>query len=429
MRIPTMFPAFLTVLIAAAAVPLQGAAASTFHVLHAFGGDAKFSVGITRDPAGNLFGGALGGRFGQGFVYELSPKVGGGWDYTVLYDFPANRAFGVYPEQMIVDTAGNLYGATIGGGTAEAGVVFKLTPNADRSAWTETVLHNFTYNSVPRGRLVYAGSAQGQLYDGVSPFYGVAENGGTHGRGNAYSMAFVGGNWVYGDLYDFCAVGGKRCIDGADLLRGMVMDASGNLYGGAVSGGHKNKGVAFKLSPNGATWSETVLYTFCSIHRCVDGYSPGGPFAMDGLGNLYGTAAGGGRADCKRHFEKGCEGVVFKLDLTGASPVQSVLYRFCQKLFCTDGARPNGLVLDPSGTIYGITGFGGQHDSDRPLGAGTIYAVTDTLQRLYAFCTQSDCSDGYLPNSDIVTDGAGNFFGTTQEGGDFANGVVFELSP
>jgi len=40
-----------------------------------------------------------------------------------------------------------------------------------------------------------------------------------------------------------------------------------------------------------------------------------------------------------------------------------------------------------------------------------------------------NCTDGLYPESSLTSDGAGNLYGTTTDGGAFAAGNVFELSP
>ncbi len=93
------------------------------------------------DSAGNLYGTIqeLGGTTGA--VVELSPTESGGWHQSTIYGF--NSAQGIFPEAGVIrDTAGNLYGTIWGDGAYGAGSVFELTPQTDGS-WTETTLHFF----------------------------------------------------------------------------------------------------------------------------------------------------------------------------------------------------------------------------------------------------------------------------------------------
>jgi hypothetical protein len=48
---------------------------------------------------------------------------------------------------------------------------------------------------------------------------------------------------------------------------------------------------------------------------------------------------------------------------------------------------------------------------------------------LYAFCTQSGCTDGEWPLGRLTVDAAGNLYRTTSEGGTGDYGVVYRLAP
>ena len=99
-------------------------------VLHAFSGQEVSGPrdGVVMDAAGNLYGTILSnGAHGYGSVFKLSPS-GGGWIFTSLHDFTAGSD-GAFPyAKVILDSAGNLYGSTGGGGTDRNGVVFEITP-------------------------------------------------------------------------------------------------------------------------------------------------------------------------------------------------------------------------------------------------------------------------------------------------------------
>jgi uncharacterized repeat protein (TIGR03803 family) len=75
---------------------------------------------------GDLYGTASGGgNGGAGLVYKLTTS---GVE-TVLYSFPANYSEGATPVGVISDSAGNLYGAALNGGSDNSGLVFELAKN------------------------------------------------------------------------------------------------------------------------------------------------------------------------------------------------------------------------------------------------------------------------------------------------------------
>jgi uncharacterized repeat protein (TIGR03803 family) len=131
------------------------------------------------DAQGNLYGttrnGGIGCGTGCGVVFELSPQSGGGWSETVLYEFCSlsNCADGESPGSgpLVRDSAGNLYGTTFFGGTSTrcngtCGVVFKLD-----NTGKETVLHSFTGGSdgaIPEAGLSVdsSGNLYGTTYGG-----------------------------------------------------------------------------------------------------------------------------------------------------------------------------------------------------------------------------------------------------------------------
>ena len=123
------------------------------------GSDGTLPSGLIFDSAGNLYGTTVGGGdlscnvgFGCGMVFELTPKAGGGWKEKILHNF--NGKNGSQPSgSLIFDAAGtNLYGATVFGGPSNSGIVFELTPKAG-GGWTEKVLHKFPPTSAGTGTI------------------------------------------------------------------------------------------------------------------------------------------------------------------------------------------------------------------------------------------------------------------------------------
>ena len=144
-------------------------------------------------------------------------------------------------------------------------------------------------------------------------------------------------------------------------------------------------------------------------------------------GDIYGTTFGGGNPDsanCVAQGRSGC-GVIFKIIPNGTASQEIVLYRFCSLEDCVDGGHPRtGLVMDPVGSLYGVTRSGGRNG---PLGDGTIFKYDTKEQVLYRFCYKTDCADGYEPTGQPIMDGSGNLFGTAFTGGPGNGGTVFEL--
>ena len=90
------------------------------------------------------------------------------------------------------------------------------------------------------------------------------------------------------------------------------------------------------------------------------------------------------------------------------------------------GSLPmSDLVGDGSGNLYGTTQRGG------PLGNGTIFKVSPTgaLTILVEFTGASGSNKGKEPNAGLVFANDGVFYGTTQSGGTYSNGTVFKVTP
>ena len=310
-----------------AGVVYKHTAAGLERILYSFTGGADGGhpiAGVIRDSSDNLYGTtAYGGTAGCGTVY----KVDSTGHETVLYSF-SNGADGGFPQAgVILDSSGNLYGTTQSGGAGGAGVVYKVDTGGH-----ETVLYNFTGGA--DGGYPYAGV----IRDSAGDLYGTTYNGGTYDMGVVYTVDTNGQETV---LHSF--TGGN---DGAYPYAGVIRDPSGNLYGTTMFGSDDNGGVVYKLDAAG---QETVLYL-------ADGSIPYAGVIRDSLGNLYGTTNYGGSANA---------GVVYKVDTAGN---ETVLYSFTGG---TDGGYPfAGVILDPSGNLYGTTPGGGTKN------AGVIFEIT-----------------------------------------------------
>lgn len=387
-------------------------------------------------PDGNLYGITTAARSDldlPGSVYQLTfDPIKLTWKLHTLYTFCKDGSpcsDGAYPiAGVIADTAGNLYGTASAGGARDGGVVFELSPGTHPHRWTLQVLYSFcsigdcSDGQVPSSTLTYQGASARQPYDGASPLYGVTEDGGKNDRGTVYQLTPNGSGWTETVLYSFCSK--SNCTDGNLPYGAVVLDGSGNIFGSTDVGGKQNKGVAFELSQSGGTWNEIILHDFCSEKNCRDGAIPG-ELTMDAGGTLFGATYSGGTA------HKGCCGTIFKLVPNGAQSAYDVLYNFCSRRDCRDGATPTApLSLDSSGNIFGTTGSGGGNDQEEGHGGGgTVFELSASgLQVLYSFCARHNCGDGENPESGVTIDASGNLIGATVRGGS-DGGTVFEVSP
>ena len=304
----------------------------------------------------------------------------------ILHSFAGATTDGADPAgRLTLDGAGNLYGTTPGGGAHGDGTVFEISASG-----TESVLYSFA------GGTADGANPSGSLaMDSAGNLYGVTENGGAYGDGAVFELS-VGGTETLLHSFDPAAA------DGAYPAAGLLMDSAGNLYGTTQDGGAYGDGTVFEVSAGG---TESVLHSFATP---TDGMYPAAGLIMDGAGNLYGTTSGGGAHG---------DGTVFEVSAGGT---ESILYSFAGG--ATDGQAPFGALLrDSAGNLYGTTQQGGAD------GVGTVFelSASGTESLLHSFGAGLD---GAYPHGVLVTDSAGNLYGTTAQGGIHGNGAVFKVS-
>jgi uncharacterized repeat protein (TIGR03803 family) len=388
------------------------------------------NTNLLLDSSGNLYGatewgGTSGncGSLGCGTVFELSPGSGG-WTQSVLYNFgsDSNDGDGINPTGLIFDQAGNLYG-TAGVGVNGGGIVFELSPHPDGS-WTQQVLYSFCSLS----NCADGSSPGGLVLDASGNLFGTTYAGGADGAGTAFQLTQAGGSWTEKVLHDF-QNNGKDGYNPSPSAT-LILDGAGNLYGttqyGGAFGSKAYGGTVFKLAPNGdGSWSENILHSFCSMAGCRDGEAPAAGLIFDRAGRLYGTTMWGGA-----HVVP--FGTVFRLAPKPQGEwKEQVLYEFTGG---EDGAYPvAGLAFDGGGKVlYGVTVWGG-NPSDcsggNGIGCGVVFRLTLTNSQWVETTLHEFVGNQGHSYTGLISDPTRHLFGTTIGNGKTTLGSVFKVTP
>jgi len=371
-------------LVALAAAPLH---AQQYQDLYDFNCDSgctpygRLTQGTDGNPYGTTFpyyGPGPGGSNNLGTIFMLSTAG----VYTVLFNFDSTTGAGTGGLTLASD--GNFYGTGVFVTTA-TGTLFQFNPLTD----AVTVLHNFSATEgVPAGPPVEA--KDGNLY-------GVAGIPGESGKGIAYSLTLS--TQTYALLPK--TLGGNPS--------GPLFAASdGYLYGATGNGGHREFGTLFRLST--ATGAIKKLYTF--THQ-DDGATPNAPLTQGKNGNLYGTAYTGGLYGYGTIYEVTLPsdgfGAVYSFNAAGGAGIMPAA----------------GLLAASDENFYGTTYDGGAD------GLGQLFAwETDGSYLAYVdFTGNGGVTSGANPDTALMEDTDGMFYGLTPGGGASGGGVFYTFTP
>ena len=327
---------------------------------------------------------------------SVSTTRGGNFMKSLETNTPKSRSEGT--QARLASHLRMLTFAVIGAACLAPRVAFAQNPGP-----LQTIYSFGTAGFEPLAGLVQGNN--GELY-GTTCF-------GTANVGGSGTVFEVTPNGTFNTLYSFSPfLAEGQNIDGAFSHAGLVLGSNGVLFGTTTEGGSGNVGTVFKITPTGAF---TVLHTFTGA---TDGSSPDAALALGTDGNFYGTTSQGGA---------GGFGTVFKMTSAGAL---TTLYSFKDT---TDGAVPKAsLVQGPDGNFYGTTS--GDYDPNRGHDYGTVFKITPTgiLTTLHAFSALNGAlanSDGAVPTAGVVVGRDGNYYGTASQGGAGGQGTIFRLTP
>jgi hypothetical protein len=226
-----------------------------------------------------------------GIVFKLAPKneTRTKWSYKILRDFCSSCADGVGPDGgLVIDNkTGNLYGTASSRGAHDAGIAFALLLNKATGKYSYKVLHDFC---AARNCVDGKGPTFSMVLDPQGSLYGTVYAGGARQHGGVFKLTPNAGKtaWAYNVIYSFCASTG--CSDGAAPYSNLVMDKNGNLFGvGDTRQGNANGGAIFQLTPNAkkTAYSFKSLKRFCVQTDCADAAVVNGGLLLASDGSLF----------------------------------------------------------------------------------------------------------------------------------------------
>jgi uncharacterized repeat protein (TIGR03803 family) len=319
--------------------------------------------------------------------------------YKILHTFGRGKDGDGLWGSLALDAKGDLYGMARGGGDSCCGIVFELTPHAD-GHWTETALEELDC-----GGEAGCMPQSGFVVDAAGNLYGMTTGGNEFGSVFELSPG-AGGGW------------GLTVLHGGGAWATLLLDQAGNLYGPMRSIGKYGQGAISELVKDDG-WTEKWLYSFCAKgtrkHDCLDGSDPWAGVIWGPDGSIYGTTV---------QYGVHGYGVVFQLTLqSDGTWKETVLHSF--PAFEGDGQTLyNGVTLDSRGNLYGATYQGGSTD------CGVIFELTPQASGRWKETILYDFKNKELGCSanPLTFDAKGNLWGTAG-GGEYGDGVVFELSP
>jgi uncharacterized repeat protein (TIGR03803 family) len=372
-------------------------------------GTAAGRTGLVQGPDGALYGlGYSGGTNGEGTIFKVT--IAGAGSISKIADLSYSALGGYSQGTLTVGSDGSLYGTLSGGGLSGAGVAIRVTTSG-----VITKLADFTseVGYSPSGALVLAGDGN---------FYGQTSYGGPHStsQGTVFRLTPAGVLSVvaYGHRsYD--TPGYADAIDGSGI-GGLVVTEDGSLLGAAASEGPNGYGSIFRLS------------TFIA---------PSSGFFVTGSGGYIPAGFTGSftaNATLIRSESSVAATRTFTITNRTAAPVtvSSVTKTGSSNISLNVSGLP--AVLAPNGThSFTMTYLSALPDGDVTVTVASNDATTPSYQfqvhgrvdRLVKIADMVPDTTGYYPRSDLLPDGAGNFYAMTTYGASGSKGMAIKVTP
>jgi uncharacterized repeat protein (TIGR03803 family) len=393
---------------------------------------------LVKDSSGNLYGmTSMGGANDLGVLFELDPETG---NFTKKLDFNGSETGSIPYGSPIIAGNNKLYGLTSAGGTHKLGVLFEydLATNIFSKKFDFDTLNGMH----PSGSLTQAGNgklygttSKGGLYDwgvlfewdpdaGVftkkldfndlgkgydrgrrssliggsdGSLYGLTSDGGKGGAGTIYEWNYETG--VFIDKFDF-----NYASDGNDLNGSLIQAGNGKFYGTTFVGGIGNYGVLFEWDP------VTKIY----VKKIDLVKSENGTYPLSLMqarnGKFYGMTRSGGEYN---------QGVIFEWNILTNTYTKKIDFNRT-----VTGQFPRGsLIQADNGKLYGINNYGEKID-------GGVLFEWDPETNIFTKRVEfGEVDNGFWPEGSLIQANNGKFYGTTERGGIYGGGVLYEWDP
>jgi uncharacterized repeat protein (TIGR03803 family) len=314
---------------------------------------------------------------------------------------------GAHPNSTVTtDAAGDLFGTTSAGGTGD-GTVFEVARTASGYAATPAALVEFTGAD---GQTPEAGL----LADSAGDLFGGTFEGGGYTDGEVFEVTKLPAGYSSAPTPIVAFTG----LDGAAPQSVLVTDAAGDIFGTTGSGAEPSNtyGTVFEIVKTGNDYASTPVQL--ADFSGANGAIPVGQLLIDSAGNIFGTTYGYNYTPTGDPY-----GGVFEIAKTAngyAAPITLASFD------STDGANLDGsLVEDANGDLFGTAARGGEN------GDGTVFEIVNGPNG-YASTPvvlgNFTGANGQNPFGGLIADAAGNLYGTTDRGGAYSDGEVFEIA-
>ncbi|WP_274474905.1 choice-of-anchor tandem repeat GloVer-containing protein [Mangrovimonas aestuarii] len=419
---------------------------------HEFGrnqGGGPMYTKLLEASNGKLYGLTVnGGEHDDGVLFEYDAVLGSyikRWDFDDESDVSGGNPYG----SLIEASNGKLYGMTHNGGVHNAGVIFEYDPvsNTLSKKWD----FDYINGGGPFGSLIEASNGKfygmtyggGENYQGVIFEYDLINNiyikkydfndvDGIYPRGNLleavdgilYGMTSSGGSNGFGVLFEFEINTGNYNVeldfDGANLGRmpmgSLIQSSNGKLYGMTYQGGTSNYGVLFEYNHVDDIFAKKVDFVG------TNGRSPYGDLLEANNGNLYGVTAQGGTGGSGY-------GTLFEFDITNSELNVKEYFELIET-----GANPYGSLMQATnGKLYGMAQQGGVAVTYLGWGEGSSGVLFEydlfAEELIKRIDFNAPDNFGGMPSGDLLQASNGKLYGLTKYGGNYGNGVLFEIDP